>query len=390
MLRNAVLLTPLFIAAGCSCNQEYSFPKQVTVTTEDPDNFGAWLSMDTAPDGVRLVVSYYDKVAGALGFAVGLPSEDGSVNWVHEQVDGYTGDDGLDRSNRGMYSSVKVAPDGTVWVAYHDVDNGGLYYGHRTGPGLWETGLVDAGTGSSPNAGQWASLDIDSAGTPVISHYDAGAKVLRVSTWSGEGWTNETAYETEARTVPGDSGTEELIEADAGAYSNLLIHDDVQYIAFFDATWGSLHLLEGTSDGYVHTLVTDGGSPDIAVGQWPNILHDGEELHISYHDVTNQNMMVTSRNSAGSWNEGLVDSRDYVGADSDLILVEDDLAVVYFDGFNNNMKLGKRQSGLWTTDTLAGETTAVGFHNETTMAGGQVWAASYNYSDQTLYIQALP
>lgn len=390
MLRNAVILTPLLIAAGCSCNQDYSFPKQVTVTAEDPANFGAWLSMDTAPDGARLVISYYDKDAGALGFATGLPQEDGTVKWMHEQVDGYTGDDGLDRSNRGMYSSLKVAPDGTVWVAYYDVDNGGLYYGHRQGPGLWETGLVDAGTGSSPDAGQWASLDLDSAGNPVIAHYDAGAKVLRVSHRDGEGWSNETAFETTARTVPGDSGTEELIEADAGSYANVLVHEDVEYIAFFDATWGSLHLLEGSADGYVHTEVTDGGGPEVAVGQWPNLLHDGENLHIAYHDVTNQNMMVATRNAAGSWEQDLVDSRDYVGADSDLILIDGDLSVVYFDGFNNDMKLGKRQAGLWSTETLAGDTIAAGFHNETTAAGGQIWAASYNYTDKALFIQALP
>ena len=116
MLRRLLVAAPAILATGCSCNQDYAFPDPLFVAPDAPESFGSWLSMDAAPDGIRLVISYYDTVDGALGFAVGTPTADGTVEWEHEQVDGYAGDDGLDRGDRGKYSSLKVAGDGSVWL----------------------------------------------------------------------------------------------------------------------------------------------------------------------------------------------------------------------------------------------------------------------------------
>src|SRR6478609_1262523 len=78
-------------AAGCTCNQqEYSFPEPDGGAPVDPPaRPGAWLSFDTTPDGQRLTMSYYDRDAKGVGYAVGQPATDGTVAWTHERVDGY-------------------------------------------------------------------------------------------------------------------------------------------------------------------------------------------------------------------------------------------------------------------------------------------------------------
>ena len=202
MIRRALCFLPVLIAAGCSCNHDYCFPQQNEVTFDAPENFGAWLSLDRTPDGTQIAMAFYDLADGALGFAVGTPQPDGTVSWAHEPVDGYTGEDGLDRSNRGKYASMKVAGDGTVWIAYHDVDQGGLYAAHRLGPGNWtEPEEVDAGTGT----GQWASLALDANDRPVIAHHDGESGTLRTTRFDGTNRTSEEIWTGSSFTEVGDT-----------------------------------------------------------------------------------------------------------------------------------------------------------------------------------------
>ena len=385
MLRTALSILPALVLAGCSCNQDYAFPTLSDIVVDGDEAFGPWLSLDTAPGGDRLTLTYYDIEQGALGFATGTPNEAGRVSWVHEQVDGYTGDDGLDRYDRGTYSSHAVASDGTVWVAYKDNKNGGLYASQRVGPHNWTEGaLVDLGEGLTPNAGTWASLDLDASGQPVIAHYDEGAKVLRVSRLGSEGWTTETAWQGADATQVGDTGGTTIVDADTGEYSKLLIEDGVEYIAFYDRASGALHLLEGTSGAYTHTVVDDEGD----VGQWPSLWTDGTTLQIAYHDVGNQQLRMATR-TAGSWSTAVVDEGAYTGADSELFVRDDNLAVVYFDGFNNDQKLATWNNGGWDLETTDGEGIAVGFHNEVAMANGRWFVASYDHTNKAMRIQAL-
>ena len=382
MIRRALCLLPVLIAAGCSCNQEYAFPERNEVSFDAPENFGAWLSLDSTPDGTQIAMAYYDLAAGALGFAVGTPQPDGSVSWAHEPVDGYTGDDGLDRANRGKYASMKVAADGTVWIAYHDVDQGGLYVSQRLGPGNWtEAEKVDVGGGSAPSAGQWASLALDANDRPVIAHHDGGTGTLRTTRFDGTSWTSEEIWTGSDYTVTGDTGEDTTIEANVGTYARLLIHDSTEYIAFYDAAWKTLNLLEGTPGSYTHTVVDDTGD----AGQWPSMWTDGGSLKIAYHDVANQDLVLSSR-EAGAWNREIVDSGDYRGADTEIFLRGDTLSVLYFDGANNDQLLAT-QDGEWTTETVGGASAAVGFHNEVVEVRGVHWLASYDYTNQTLFIQ---
>ncbi len=369
-------LVPLALLAGCSCNQDYRFPKMNELSEVDPPaTFGNWLSMDVAPDGRRVTLTYYDREQGALGFAIGMPDGDG-IQWVHEQVDGYPGSDGIDRGDLGMYSSHRVAPDGTVWVAYHDRGNGGLHVAHRLGPQQWEAELVDAG----PGMGHWASLALASDGSPVVAHHDDSAGTLRLCRKGSEGWSCEVAFTGQDQVEPNDTGLPVIAPADVGEYARIEIVGDTEYVAFYDRAMGSLNLLEGQGGTMVHTVVDDGGD----VGQWPSILVDGDDLYISYHDVGDQDLMLASR-QGGAWSKLAVDTGDYVGADSEIFLADGKLSILYFDGFHNDVKLATNDGGTWSTRTLAGDGVAVGFHNEVVEVAGELWTVSYNYTDNTVF-----
>jgi hypothetical protein len=367
------------LASGCS--QEYNFPSFDNKIVEAPKDFGSWLSMDTAPDNRRIAIAYYDRSNTALGFAVGTPSAEGSVTWKHEEVDGYADSEGLDRGDKGKYCSMKVAPDGTVWVAYYDVTNGGLWAAHRRGFD-WETTMVDSGAGAKPNAGQWASLDLNNDGNPVIAHHDSGKGTLRVSRFSDGAWTTEDAHTGEDYNVEVD-GEAVYRAASVGTYANLQIHNGTEYIAFYDAAQQTLNLLEGFAGAYTHTVVDSSSD----VGQWPSLWTDGTELHIAYHDVAGQNLKLASRSGGGSFSLNTIDSGEFRGADTEVFKHNEQMSIVYFDGHDNNMMRAEQTGTAWNISTVGGETAAVGFHNESTVADGRLWVGSYDFTNRTLFIK---
>ena len=168
-LINSTLFVAIAFFAGCSCNDEYGFTS-LEVDGDFDANFGRWLQMDVAPDG-RPIASYYDDVNGGLRFSIGTVAEDGSIGWVHEDVDGMPDETGYDAGDVGSYTSMVVADNGSVWVSYYNVSSTGLKVAHRVG-GEWTVESVDAGSNSASNAGLWSSIALNADGNPVVAHYD--------------------------------------------------------------------------------------------------------------------------------------------------------------------------------------------------------------------------
>lgn len=360
------------ILAGCSCNKtEYGFDPLPDPTIVEPTDFGSWLSMDTAPDGVRPTITYYDRNQKGIGFAVGEEDESGNLVWKHEYVDGYPEDDGLDRGDRGKYTSHKVAPNGQVWVAYQDVDNGTLQAAVRNGPHDWEPERVDVGGGiTSFSAGQWASLGLIDDNTPIIAHYDGFSERLRVSSRSEDG-----TWQTE---VPFDGGFK------SGEYADLDAVGDTAYIAYYNAVQGDLELVEGRPGSWTHSVIDETGN----VGQWPSVLLVDEELWVAYHDVGEQDLKF-ARRVAGAWTIETVDEGEFRGADTAVFVRNGNPAILYFDGDNNDQWLAEYDGTTWATRMVAGDGNAVGFHNEVVTINGKTWVGSYDFTNRTLVTSAL-
>lgn len=385
LLRQATLvLLAASFAAGCNCNAtEYSFPPVEEPTPVDPPvRPGSWLSFDTSPEGQRLTMSYYDPDAKAVGYAIGVPSTDGTVAWVHERVDGYAVD-GLDTASVGTYTSQKTAPDGTVWVAYHDFGLGGLKVAHRTGGGVWDAPqTVDGGT-SLPGVGLWTSLALDANGLPVVAHCDAGVGAVRVSRFDGTQWSTTQVYAS--RPVDETDADGVVTTRPAGvSYAELVISGGDEILAFYDSAAGSLHVMRGSGGSFTDEIVDDDGD----TGAWPSVWVSGSAVWVAYQDVGNEDLRF-AESTDGGWIKVLVDGGELRGADTALFERDGEPAIVYFDGMNNDSWLATRAGSEWSREAVGGETGAVGFHNEVVFAAGQWWTGSYDYTAQNLFVKAL-
>jgi hypothetical protein len=368
-----LFLIPLLVAAGCSCNeQDYSFPGQPAPVDGEPapEVFGDYISMDVAPDGQRITIAYHEYDFGAVGFAVGSPGADGTITWSHERVDGYPGDDGRDPGDRGKHTSHRVAPDGTVWLAYSDMEQGGLFVSLReSGPSSWtEPETVE------PGAGAWASMALDAAGVPVIAHVGSDGKSVRVTRLVDGAWATTTAYTGSGAVIPAaDTGSTDEVRPAAVRHTVLQIVDGVEYLAFHDVAAGTLLLLEGTDDSWSSTTVDRGD-----VGAWTSMVVDAEEVWLAYQDVANQDLKVASRSGGGAFVVETVDDGELRGADTVIAVVDGNPTIAYFDGWQGDLWLASKGGGGWTTEQVAGETSAVGFHNAMVTASSGTWLATWD------------
>ncbi len=382
---------PLFVAcssavwlAACSCQPENvlePIPEDDPLGIGDHD-IGQYLSVAATEDG-KPAISFYDKEKGAVAYAVGTPKGE-EIDWHFYPVDGYPDDVGLDPGDRGKYTSLGIAEDGRVWIAYYDVTAGTLRIAHcKKGEKSWTLMSGDVGSGATPDTGRFASLALDPDGNPVVAHYQADKQILRVTRYNGSAFSGETVDEG-TDFVPEDTGTA-AAEANVGKYANLAIGEDgTEYIAYYDAAHGDLKLATGTAGNYTITTVDSEGD----VGAWPDILLDGDELFITYQDVGEQDLKL-ARGAGAAWVTETLDAGDYVGADSAIFLNGSFPAAFYFDGHDNNAKLAQMVGDSWTTETFAGEEAAVGYHLETVTIGSTVYVGSYDYTNRTLWWSSL-
>ncbi len=361
-----------------------------------PPDHGSWLSMDVAPDSERVVISYYDRSNGDLGFAVGTPQDDGSIIWLHEKVDGGVDGTGFDTGDRGSYSSMRVAPDGTVWIAFYDATLKQLRYAHRQGGGpatmskrSWVTGVIDGG----PDVGTWASLDLDVDGKPVVAYHDAASGTLKVARPAGDPgddgavtWTTAVAWQGQAFNGTDAEGAAIFRPADVGEHSFLKIEGGTEFIATYDKAAQRLVLVEGVNGTYNGVAVSPEGSD---MGAWPSVAIEGGVTYVAYHDVGGQHLMVSSRSPAG-WVHEVADAAEWVGADTEIIRRNGVISVVYFDARNNDMKLASKQGAVWVQETLGEAGSPVGYHNEAVRVGEDWYAASYNFTTKSLFSVKLP
>jgi hypothetical protein len=357
------------------------------VDTDPPEGFandwGSWLSMAAMPDGSP-AIAYYDKTRGALGFAIGtLGDGEAAVSWDHEEVDGYTNSEGLDTGDRGKYASMAIADDGTVWIAHHDLLAKNLRYARRGVDGAWTTGIIDSGSGASPNAGWFASLALDATGSPVVAHHDEGKGTLRIAHYNPDTGSFSAEVVDEGTDFDGDTGTE-AIEADVGSFARLRIHAGVEYIAYHDAAHGDLKLAIGTAGAYELSTIDAEGT----TGQWPDLQVGEDGMWVAYQDVGEQDLKIASFVGT-EWFPLVVDDGPWTGADVAVFGRPDAKRILYFDGAKNDLKQATQGPDGWEISTLAGADSAAGFHNEVLETDGGTHIACYDHTHKTVWFSTL-
>lgn len=379
----AILLALLLPELACS---ETSVTKtggvdeeEETVVPPFSTDWGQWLSMAVMPDG-RPAITFYDRDQGGIAFAIGTVTGS-AVEWAFEPVDGYPDSSGLDAGDRGTYTSMVVADDGTVWAAFYDLGARVLRYAKRD-PVLkaWRTGTADIGDGLEKDAGRFTSIALDASNNPVIVHHDESVGKLRIARWDGARFVGSVYDHGEASFTSSDTGSsEEERPADVGEFAQIKIIDGVEYIAYYDTANGNLKLGIGSD---IH-IVDEAGN----VGQWPDFDVIDGQIHIMYQDVENQTLKYAT-GAPGSWTYTVVDDAPYTGADAALYFSSGKPQVVYFEGQSNNMKHAKTDTSEWSTRTIA-EDGAVGFHNEVVTIGSTSYVACYDYTQRNVYFSVL-
>jgi hypothetical protein len=135
-------------------------------------------------NGDPLLIYYRLNDAGTE-FEVRAAHRDGP-GWLNRMISS-VGDELVE----GSRISAAQAPGGEVGVAFHDPSGGMLWYGTWNGT-LWFVEQVTV----TPGTGQWVSLDFQSDGTPLISHFDASNRDLLLTRGPGPAWTTETVLST--------------------------------------------------------------------------------------------------------------------------------------------------------------------------------------------------
>ena len=144
---------------------------------------GYWASIAVDSSG-KPVVAHYDQGQGAVRVARwdGTAFR-GSVAYDGEQV---TGTDGaVIPGNAGAYARLRVAADGTEYIAFYDTALGALRLA-RGGASGWNVEIVD----DAGDVGQWPDLQF--AGSVVrIAYQDVGNQDLKIATGAPGSWNTE-------------------------------------------------------------------------------------------------------------------------------------------------------------------------------------------------------
>jgi len=142
--------------------------------SQDVPNVGHYSSLAIARDG-SVHVAYQDITNADLKVAV---KRDGQ--WMSETVDA--------RGDVGEHTSLALDAAGRAHVSYYDLQNGQLRYAVEGADGSWSKMVVDA----SGDVGAYTSLELDAAGEPHISYMDAKEQTLKYAAGSEGVWMTET------------------------------------------------------------------------------------------------------------------------------------------------------------------------------------------------------
>jgi hypothetical protein len=223
-------------------------------TLQDRDR-GRWTAIAISSEGDAHLV-WYDADAGSVRYGR-LAGSDLDAPIEIEIVDG----EGVE--DRGRHTTVGVASDGTVHVAYRDETNRSLRYARREASGGWTAEQVPGCTPEADCAaedyGEYAGLVLI-GGAPRVAFYDRGRGDLKLAQRdAGGAWSVATL---DGRDVERDIDT-----GDVGRFASAAVDAKQRIgIAYYDATRGALRYIFASGATPVPVVVDDGVHVDVDTG----------------------------------------------------------------------------------------------------------------------------
>ncbi|MEE2829651.1 MAG: hypothetical protein VX498_10730 [Myxococcota bacterium] len=366
-----VLLTStLLVLTGCGCQEGND---DDTATPEPAPQYDRGYYVDMALDSQdRIWLAYRNGEKTSLEVARGSGSPLEFTRWTVDGEGEVVGGLLTGNYDAGNYATIAIDSDDSPHIAHWDKDDDRLRYATKNGDD-WSTFTIDEAGGT------FASMGILDGSDPIVSYYADG--VLKVARRSNGAWTSEVVDEGEDLD-PGNGG--EVTPADVGKYSDLLVAaDGMVYIAYYDAAHGDLKVARGVPGNWNLSIWSSEGN----VGQWPALTEHQGIIHVSYSDVGQSSQLIFGRWTGSQLETELVDDADFVGADSAHSWVGDTAVIMYHDGVNNDAKIAVQEDDGWDVTTHM-NTGAVGFFNSlaTDSAGRLNWAC-FDHTSTDIIVQ---
>lgn len=270
----------------------------------------------------KIHISYQDTTSYDLKYATNA-----SGVWVTSTIDS-TG-------WMGYHTSIAIDLNNKAHISYYDFNNRTLKYATNTS-GDWVTDTID----STANVGYYTSIAVDSNNKIHISYFDYTNKDLKYATNSAGSWSVSTIDNTD----------------EVGWYSSIAIDSNNKvHISYYDGTNYTLKYATNYSGSWASYIIDNTGSYmwDQRLGVKSSIaISSGNKVHISYYDLTNQDLKYAT-NTSGSWVTTTIDSTGDEGFYNSIsIASQDKVHISYVDVSLGYLKYVTNTSGIWETYTI--------------------------------------
>src|SRR4030042_304931 len=148
-----------------------------------------------------------------------------------------------------------------------------------------------------------------------------------------------------------------------GEYASIAVDsNNYVHISYYDRGNGNLKDATNASGSWVTEPVDSVGIyADIYTGTYSSIAVDSNnKVHISYRDITNQNLKYAT-NASGSWVIQTVDSTRNVEASTSIAVDSNNYVhISYYDLMNYGLNYATNASGSWVIQTVDSDLGTVG------------------------------
>jgi hypothetical protein len=312
-------------------------PNQVTTALDSSGQFSIFNNGGTV-DVIIDVVGLYEPAGSGGGGGVGPQGPQGlqGLQGLQGAV-GPTGPQGPAGlmtaatpapAPSGQFPSMVLDTAGNPVISHYDGTNHWLLLTHCNDPACGGGGDVTNVVDNTGNEGQYSSLALDASGNPVISYYDASAGDLRLAHCNDPSCAGgDEAINTVALTAH-DDGEFSSLALDAGGNPVISYYDTV------DTTLRLVHCSNANCSG-AQTIQTPDPSPS-DIGEYTSLALDGNGLPIiSYFDATSHGIKLAHCDLPSCGGNlvqinPVVSTPSIVEQDSDLVLDSRGFPVISF------------------------------------------------------------
>jgi hypothetical protein len=246
----------------------------------------------------------------------------------------------------GSPNDIEYDAAGRLHMAFYDRNSQTLKYALRETSGLWSAiETID----SSPTAGEYLSLALDSNGMPGVAYYEAINGDLKYAKYSTEGGWSRTTVDT---------------LQNVGMYPSLVFsRNNGPVISYYHFTKKDLRMAVSQTVGFAITTVDSGGD----VGRWTSMALDPNRLDVSkfaiaYEDTSNGDTKFARQGGGTSIAISVAENMVAAGGYHSLAWLDSGVAgpqryyasISYYDAADTSLKFALYDgNATWGTSRIA-------------------------------------